>query len=990
MPIPSLKKSDTEKKQVDDAPHYQRSWRDLQRAGPRNRGARWLYSLFTGKGKFIKGAAATMKRVSKKRTTRERLLKFWLPLAGIVFLVFVLIGVIAFAWFSRDLPDPERIADRSVAQSTRIYARDGTTLLYEIHGDQKRTVVDLDAIAPDVINATIAIEDKDFYKHKGVSLTGIIRAIWTDVTTGSSQGGSTITQQFVKNAILTNEKKITRKIREWVLSYQIERKFTKQQILKLYFNEIPYGSNAYGIEAASEMYFGKPAKSLSLAESAFIAAIPQRPTYYSPYGNNTDVLVGRAHYVLDLMVEQGYITKEQADAAKAEEVLNNVKPKRESIIAPHFVFYVRDLLAEKYGERTVEQGGLKVITTLDIDKQLAAEQSINDKAASNLKNWNASNASLVSIDPKTGQVLAMVGSKDYFDETIDGNVNVALTPQQPGSSIKPIVYATAFGRGFTPDTMLFDLTTHFKMAGQADYVPHNYDGKEHGPVTMRKALAGSLNIPAVKTLYLAGIDHVIDQAQKMGYTTWEDRSRFGLSLVLGGAEVRLIDHTAAFGAFAADGMLHTTTPILKVQDKGGKVLEEFKDQSTRVLDQNVARQIADVMSDNEARSFIFGSKNYLTLPDRAVAAKTGTTQEYRDAWTVGYTAATGKEPAVVTGVWVGNNDNSKMRGGADGSVVAAPIWNSYMKKAVAGTKPVAFNKPKAVKTDKPVLNGKLEGEAPINIDSVTGKRIPDSCLDTWPKEFIAKKTVKAVHTILYYVDPADPLGAAPKDPTKNPQYASWEAPIQEWAKKNGYVEKAPALESCSLRTGAPSVSITSPADNVTVQDNSLTVTVTAAGAQPITTVTFMLDGQTVQTGASSSATLDLAGIPNGFHTISVTVTDSIQNTGKASLNINVLKDAALSTVYLISPSYNASLVAGSTVTLQAYAHDPSGVASTSFSVVNPDGSSSELGTVAPAADSTATLQWTVPATAGTYKLIFQATTNDSRLLKSDYLVVVVH
>ncbi len=931
-----------------------------------------------------------MKRVSKKRTTKERFLKLWLPIIGIFFLVCVLGVIVTFAWYSRDLPDPNKITDRSVAQSTRIYARDGTTLLYEIHGDQKRTVVDLKDVAPDVINATIAIEDKDFYKHGGISLTGIIRAIWTDVTTGSSQGGSTLTQQFVKNAILTSNKTISRKIREWVLSYQIERKFTKQQILKLYFNEIPYGSNAYGIEAASEMYFGKPAKSLDLAESAVLAAIPQAPSFYSPTGNNTDRLMTRAHYVLDLMVEQGYVTKEQADAAKTEDVLKNVKPKRESIIAPHFVFYVRDLLAQKYGERAVEQGGLKVITTLDIDKQLAAEQAINDKAASNLKNWNASNASLVSIDPKTGQVLAMVGSEDYFNTAIDGNVNVALTPQQPGSSIKPIVYATAFSHGFTPDTVLFDLTTHFKMAGQPDYIPHNYDGKEHGPVSMRSALAGSLNIPAVKTLYLAGINNVIDQAQKMGYTTWDDRSRFGLSLVLGGAEVTLLDHVAAFGSFATDGILHTTAPILKVQDKNGKVLEEFKDQNTRVLDQNVAREVSDVLSDNNARAFIFGTKNYLTLPDRAVAAKTGTTQEYRDAWTIGYTAATGKDPAVVTGVWVGNNDNSKMHAGADGSVVAAPIWNSYMKKAVAGTKAVAFNKPKIPKSDKPVLNGKLEGEAPINVDSVTGKQIPASCLATWPKQFITQKTVKAVHTILFYVDPADPLGAAPKDPTKDPQFASWDAPIQDWAKKNGFVEKAPAMESCSLRSGAPSVSITSPADNATIQSNTMNVTVTAVGAQPITGITFSLDGQVVQQGSSSTASIDLTNVTNGFHVVTVTATDSIQSTGQASVNINVLKDASLSTVYFVSPAYNASLTAGSTVTLTAFAHDPSGFSSAHFSVINPDASTADIATIDIATDSTTTTPWSVPTATGTYKLVFQATTKDGRSLKSDYLVIAVH
>ncbi len=920
-----------------------------------------------------------------QKSPREKFWRFWLPLAGVVVLSGILVLIVVFAWFSRDLPDPNRISERSVAQSTRIYARDGKTLLYQIHGDERRTVVELSDIAPDVVNATIAIEDKDFRKHQGFSLTGIVRALWRDLTTGSSQGGSTITQQFVKNAILTREKKLTRKVRELVLAYQIERRFTKDQILKLYFNEIPYGSNAYGVEAAAETYFGKPAKNLTLAEAAILAALPQAPTFYSPYGNHTDKLLGRSHYILDIMVEQGYIAKDQAEAAKGVDVLSSVKPKRETIVAPHFVFFVRELLTQKYGEKTVEREGLKVTTTLDIDKQLAAEEAINEQAETNEKRYQAKNAALVALDPKTGQVLAMVGSRDYFDASIDGNVNVALTLQQPGSSIKPIVYATAFSRGFTPETIIFDLETRFKLAGAPDYVPHNYNGKTSGPLPMRKTLAGSLNIPAVKTLYLAGVDRVIDQAQKMGYTTWSDRSRLGLSLVLGGADVTLLEHTAAFGSLAAEGMLHPTTPILKIEDKAGKVLEEFKNQETRVLDENVARTVTDVLSDNGARSFIFGSRSKLILPDRPVAAKTGTTQEFRDGWTLGYT------PSLAAGVWIGNSKNEKMKAGADGVVVAAPIWNSFMRKALTGTKAEAFKKPKSLKADKPILQGKLEGEAPIKVDRVTDREIPDACLDRWPKDFIADKTVRAVHTILYYLDPSNPTGPPPKDPAKNPQFAAWEEPIQQWAKKNGYVEKRPPLESCDLRERQPSVTITSPASGSTIRGESVEVTIAVDGPRPLSKVVYTLDDRELPQAspAVTSATIDLGSVDNGFHTIGARVYDDVENSGEARVDINLLRDLSSPSIYFISPSSDTSMAAGETLALSALVYHPSGVDSATFIATQPDGSELTIAAVPVGPSSSAVSSWTVPSAAGSYRLFVRSNTRVGTTLQSDSLTVTV-
>lgn len=981
MPIPQLKKR-TEDKDAQEH-RYDKTWREVlhARREPSNGFFPRLMVFFTTMArrgwKKIRGGV-------RGRAGKRGLLRFWLPIAGICFLAGVLLLIIVFAWFSRDLPDPNRISDRNVAQSTRIYARDGTTLLYQIHGDERRTVVELGDIAPDVVNATVAIEDKDFYKHRGFSLTGILRAIFRDITTGSSQGGSTITQQFVKNAILTSEKRVTRKIRELVLSYQIERRFTKQQILKLYFNEIPYGSNAYGIEAAAETYFGKSAKSLTLAEASVLAALPQAPTFYSPYGNHADRLLARAHYVLDIMVEQGYITKEQADAAKAVDVLANVKPKRESIVAPHFIFYVREQLSDKYGEKTVEQEGLRVVTTLDIDKQVAAEQAVTEQGDINEKKYHANNASLVALDPKTGQVLAMVGSRDYFNAAIDGNVNVALAPRQPGSSIKPIVYATAFSVGFTPETILFDLTTHFKIPGAPDYVPQNYDNREHGPLPMRNTLAGSLNIPAVKTLYLTGIDRVIDQAQKMGYTTWEDRSRLGLSLTLGGAEVKLIEHVAAFGAIAGDGVLHPTTPILRVEDKNGKVLEEYQNQNSRVLDENVARTVIDVLSDNSARSFIFGSRSKLILPDRPVAAKTGTTQEFRDGWTVGFT------PSIVTGVWVGNSRNEKMVKGADGVVVAAPIWNSFMRKVLAGTKAESFKKPKSEKPTKPILQGKLEGESPIKVDRVTGKEIPSSCVEKWPKDFVVEKTVKAVHTILYYVTPGDPTGSAPKNPEKDLQFASWEEPVQRWAKEHKYVEKHPSMESCDLRSKQPVVTIVSPTTNETVRSESVAVSISVESGRAISRTEFSIDGKVLVTSpdAETSSTLGLSNLKNGFHTITVHAYDDVDNVGEASVNVNILKDLSQSSVYFMNPQNNATVSNGSPVDLAAFVYDPEGVSEATFSSSAQAGSPSDIAYVAVDSSSVATTSWT-PAAPGTYRLSVRGITKSGKALQSDYLTVTV-
>jgi 1A family penicillin-binding protein len=827
------------------------------------------------------------KDISKKRRW-QKLASRWLPALGVAAIVFIIAGIAAFAWFSRDLPDPDKIIDRSVAESTKIYARDETTLLYEIHGTEKRTVVNLENISDYMKWATIAVEDKDFYKHPGFSIRRMFSAVVIDVLQGrKAQGASTITQQLIKNAVLTNEKSWSRKIKEIVLAYQLERKFTKDQILKLYFNEIPYGSTAYGVESAARTFFGKSAKDLTLAESTLLAAIPQAPTYYSPNGNHTEALINRQHVILNLMADQGYITKEQAEEAKKEDILKSIKPKRENIIAPHFVMYVKELLTAKYGEKTVEQGGLKVITTLDIDKQRSAEEAISKYAERNEKQYKATNAALVSLDTKTGQVLAMVGSRDYFNEGIDGQVNVTLRPRQPGSSFKPFVYAAAFAKGYTPDTVLFDVVTRFKTDA-ADYEPHNYDSKEHGPLTTRQTLAGSLNIPAVKALYLAGIDTVIDEAQKLGYTTFEDRSRFGLSIVLGGAEVKLLEHASAFATLAQEGVRHPVAAILKVKSNNDKVLEEFQNREERVLDKKVAQQVTSILSDNNARAFIFGSLNYLTLSGRPVAAKTGTTNDYHDAWTMGYT------PSLATGVWVGNSNNDEMRRGADGSVVAAPIWQDYMKRAVTG-RAEAFNSPPPNTAKKSVLQGKIGSDIPVKVDKYTGNTIPASCLDTYLEKFVAEKKVKEVHNILFYVNKDDPDGPEPTNPASDPQYSRWEEAVQRWAQQNNYQEKRPPEGDCAIRgvKYQPVVTFTAPTNGKTITSPTFTITTKVTALKPVSRVVYYLDNKEI--GKSTIAPFKLIftakGVENGFHDLEAVAYDNIENSGTTTITIN----------YLVSP-----------------------------------------------------------------------------------------
>lgn len=909
-------------------------------------------------------------KTTRSSRKKPKIIKKLLKLAILAALFLFLCGAIYVAVVSRNLPNPNQLLNREVAQSTKIYDRTGENLLYEISGNQKRTLVALNDIPVYVKQATIAIEDKNFYEHGAFSIWAMIRTAITNVIFNRSAGGSTLTQQFVKNAVLTPEKTITRKIKELVVSYRLEQKFSKDEILQMYLNEIPYGSTAYGVEAASQKYFGKSVKDVSLAEAATLAAIVQAPSRYSPYGPNKDTLLGRKDYVLGLMAEQGYISETERDAAKAQEIKFS-DPDATGITAPHFVMYIKDLLAEKYGEKMIEQEGLKIYTTLDLYKQKIAEEVIAEKTKNYQDKYDASNASLVAIDPKTGQVLAMVGSRDFFDEEIDGQVNVAISPRQPGSSMKPIVYAALFERGgYNPNTILYDVVTNFSTNPADPYEPHNYNGKELGPVTIRQALAGSLNIPAVKAIYLADINNVLDLADNLNYTTLYPRSRFGLSLVLGGGEVKLLEHVNAYSAFARDGIMSPVVSILKVEDKNGKVIEEYRPTEKKVLSSQVARMINSVLSDNNARTYIFGAKSALTLGDRPVAAKSGTTNDYHDAWTVGYT------PSLVAGVWVGNSDNKKMKRGADGSILAAPIWHDFMAKVLGDTPVETFKEPETYVGGKAILDGTLPGQS-IKIDIRTGLLATEST----PAEFVKDESSQSHHNILYYVDRNDPTGPAPVDPSQDPQFALWESAVQRWA-ASGATSTIPFTSSGATITnsvGASSsdinVKIISPSANQTISSPLLEIQASASATNGVGRIEYYLNDNLLESlpGGTTGLTKDISFLNNGYQSLKARACDVNNNCAEDKIDFNLsipsnLAPLGKNSLKIVSPLTGVALsISDFPLLLDFSASRPGRTAQVVLFARDSKGAVKEEGKTNELRDGNFSLSWG-PAASGEYSL----------------------
>jgi 1A family penicillin-binding protein len=672
--------------------------------------------------------------------------------------------------FYRQTPSVLGLSTNQMNEASVIYDRTGQHKLYELSGDERRKTVGHDDISGYLRVATIAAEDDSFYSHEGFDPLSILRSLYKNIeSNGLVQGGSTITQQLARDMYLTRKKTYLRKIKEIIIAVKLEQAYSKDEILDLYLNEINYGGDIYGVQSASEIYFGKDAKNLTLDEAALLAALPKAPTFYSPYGDNKEALVSRQKSVLQRISQLDLVSGDIVNEALAQDTLAKVLPYRNEIQAPHFVQYAIKKLQQDFGDEYIRTAGLKIYSTLDYEMQRKAEDILRS-SKDILKKYQAENAALVVVDPKTGDILAMVGSVDFFSTDIDGQVNVADRLRQPGSSFKPIVYAQAFKEGYQPETLLYDVETNFGPDGSGkDYTPHNYDGGYRGLVSMRDALAGSLNIPAVKTLYLADIGNSIGLAQDMGISSLKSSGNYGLSLVLGGAEVTLTELAGAYSVFANDGVRNEVSPVKEIVDKTGRSLTLKQIRNQRILDSQVARKISSILSDKSARAKTFGAGSSLDIKDRKVAVKTGTTQDYRDAWTVGY------NPTVVVGVWAGNNDNHPMKPGSDGSVVAAPIWNSFFSSIISNYPQEDFSDYEKVKSDNFMVTGNLAKET-VYFRKGNGKEVSPEQAQKDKSGKIKSKEAPARHSILFYVNKNNPLGESYPD-FSDPMLKRWDEAI---------------------------------------------------------------------------------------------------------------------------------------------------------------------------------------------------------------------
>jgi len=841
---------------------------------------------------MMKWRKAWRQRIIRKRSRWQRLTKTklfsrlaFLGFIGVLALIFL--SVILFAYYAKDLPQPDKIVRRE-GFATKIYDRNGE-LLYDVFADQRRTPIELEEIPLYLRQATIAIEDKNFYKHRGFDPLGIFRAVYNIVVHRRLQGGSTLTQQLVKNVLLTPQRTLSRKIKEFILAVQIENRYSKDEILRMYLNEAPYGGTAWGVETAAETYFGKKASELNLVESAILAGLPQRPSAYSPFGDDPKAYIGRTKTVLRRMREDGYITREQEKEAISQ--LKKVKFATAGVNfrAPHFVMYVKRQLEERYGSRLVEQGGLRVYTTLDWQLQQEAQKAVSEEIEK-VEYLQITNGAALVLDPNTGEILAMVGSKNYDDPDYDGKVNVTLALRQPGSAIKPVTYVTAFKKGYTPATLLMDTPTTFPIPGQPDYKPVNYDGKFHGPLQVRFALGNSINVPAVKMLAKVGIKNMLATAYDLGLTTLEpsreNLRRFGLSITLGGGEVRLLDLVAAYSAFANGGLRVEPIAILKVTDQQGHILEEFKPvPGRRVLTPEQAFLISHILADNNARLITFGERNSLTIPDRMVAVKTGTTNDKRDNWTVGWT------PQVVVGVWVGNNDNTPMKRVASGVSGAAPIWRRIILAALKNKPKIGFSVP--------------EGIVTAEVDSVSGYRAHDG----FPSrlEYFIKGTEPTgddpVHTKLKICRSqgklATPVDIArgdyeekeffvftEDDPVSTDGVNRWQQGIDEWLATQSDPRYHPPKDYCQA-SDQVMVVIDEPQDQSQLESGEeVKVKVRIIAAEKIKKVEFLVDGESRDILTEKPYEV-IYHLTEGTHVIRVQAWDEKGNQGQQETRIGI-------------------------------------------------------------------------------------------------------
>jgi len=829
-------------------------WRDGRRRRIKSRRARKQY------------ASVRPRPAWSRRYARLAKLAFFGVIIGAIALV------IALPIVARTLPSPENVI-RKEGFSTKILDRNGE-VLYDIFADQRRTQAELEDVPEYLRQATISIEDKNFYSHSGYDPLGMLRGVSRIFTRGYAQGGSTLTQQLVKNTLLTPERSVLRKIREFILAVQIESKFSKDEILEFYLNEAPYGGTAWGVEAAAETYFGKNVNELGLVESAFLAGLPQRPSVYSPYSGSRDAYIGRTGEVLRRMREDGHITRDQEQSAL--DALSNLEflPRGAGFKAPHFVQYVQNILEERYGEAVVQQGGLAVTTTLDLALQEAAQEIVTEEIAK-VENLNITNGAAVALDPETGEILAMVGSKDFDDPNYDGQVNVTLALRQPGSAIKPVIYATGLEKGYTASSLFMDVPTSFPGGvGQPPYEPANYDGEHRGPVQLRLALGNSINIPAVKMLALVGIEDTLETAYNMGLESLEPSretlSRVGLSLALGGGEVRLLELTSAYSVFANEGHRVEPVSVLKVVDASGKVLEErIPKKGKRVLSGESAFLMADILSDNSARELVFGANSLLNIPGRDVLVKTGTTNDKRDNWAVGGTSQ------VMVGVWVGNNDNSPMKQVASGVSGATPIWRRITIKALEGGPVTSFARPDSVVT--------------ATVDAVSGYRAHDDFAAR--TEFFAKGTEPGedpVHLLQKCGgEEKEVFIFKEEDPTTAPgEHNLWQEGVLAWVAEQNNPKYNPS-EICEDKEGGGiQINFKEPADQASNLPNDFTIEFSTNPSSDLEEVYIEVEGERVRSFTDKPYRHNII-LEDGIYEIKAVVKDKEGNTKSKSVRIGV-------------------------------------------------------------------------------------------------------
>ncbi|MCL5091097.1 MAG: PBP1A family penicillin-binding protein [Patescibacteria group bacterium] len=834
--------------------------------------------------------AATKKKLQLPRKLTvphlASLIAFW---AFILVVAGSLIVGITLVVLAKDLPQPDRIVRRE-GFATKIYDRNNK-LIYDVYESQKRTPVQLYQVPKTLQQATVAIEDKDFYKHKGFDPKGYLRIVYYVFVKHRLQGSSTLTQQLVKNVLLTSERSVIRKIKEFVLALEIESKYSKDQILQMYLNEAPYGGTAWGVEEGARTYFGKSVSELSLTESAILAGLPQSPSYYSPDGNYPKAYVARTKDVLRRMREDDYISSDQEKASLSE--LDQIKfaSKSGTLKAPHFVMYVKKLLEDKYGEKVVENGGLRVTTSLDLDFQEKVQEIVTSEIAK-VEKMHITNGAAVVLDPQNGEILAMVGSKNYDDPNYDGKYNVITAKRQPGSTIKPVTYVTALKKGYTASTMIMDtLTTFPGNVEKPEYIPTNYDQKEHGPMQVRFALGNSINIVAVKMLSLVGVKEMLTTAYDMGISTLEptaeNLSRLGLSVTLGGGEVKPLELTSAYSAFANTGLKVEPTAIRKVTDKDGNVLEEFRPiPGKRVLSEGEAYIISNILSDNEARKMTFGENSLLKFTDRPVAVKTGTTNDRKDNWTVGWT------PQVITTVWVGNNDNTQMTSLVSGVSGAAPIWRKIMLEYLKDKPKEDFVQPSTVITQEVdnVSGYSSHDGLPSRVEYFIQGTQPTAEDPLHQKLKICKSQKKLATPVdiarndydekeFFTFKETDVL-AKPEEPNR------WQKGIDDWIAKQGDERYHPPTDYCDTLNQV-NVDFESPKDKEQLGTN-FTVKVNPVSVNDITKVEIFVNGESKKVITSPPYELGLT-LSDGKYTIRGVVEDSKGNVGtqEARIGVNV-------------------------------------------------------------------------------------------------------